>query len=364
MLYYVTLTQICGLKCIYCQNTPDPRVQPINLDYDISVLRRFIQQDPEPYICFYGGDPLLRIDLMEMIMDEIPAKKFIVQTNGLNLVRLKKRYLERIDTLLISIDGREETTDYYRGKGVYKKVLENTRYIIRNGFRGDLVARMAVSGRTDIFLDVLHLLNLDDPGFTHVHWQLDMLWDYPPAQRFTNLDKWILNSYNPGISRLIRYWIEEIRNGVVLGIAPFKGVVWSLLTGENKRRLRCGSGIDAFGISTDGRITACPIAPEYSFNVVGHIKSTKPEELPYSVVVGEPCISCEYYDICGGRCLFANKTKLWGISGFRKVCSTVFHLINELESSLPLIKKYIDEGIVRIEEFKYPPYINSVEVIP
>ncbi len=364
MLYYVTLTQVCGLKCIYCQNTPDPRIQPISLSYDLSLLKRFIEMDPEPYICFYGGDPLTNIDLLKRVMDEIPAKRFIIQTNGLNLHKLDGEYLQRIDTLLVSLDGREETTDYYRGMGVYRRVLENVRYALSNGFKGDLIARMAVSGKTDVFLDVVHLLSLKDPKFNHVHWQLDVLWDYPPAQRYSDFDKWIEYSYNPGISRLVKYWLDSLLSGNVLGIVPFKGIIWSMLTGENMRRLRCGSGIDAFSISTDGRIVACPIAPEYSFNIVGDIRVNKPEDLPFSSVVGEPCISCDYYDLCGGRCLFANKTMLWGEDGFRKVCRTVIHLINELKKILPVVEDLIEKGIVDMEDLRYPPYINTVEIIP
>ena len=364
MLYYITLTQVCGLKCVYCQNTPDPRIQPIDLNYDIDILKNFISMDPEPYICFYGGDPLMRVDLIRMIMDQVPAKKYIIQTNGLNLHRLGGEYIKRIDTLLVSIDGREETTDYYRGKGVYKKVLEGIRWARRNGFKGDLVARMAVSGKTNIFEDVVHLISLSDLGFDHVHWQLDALWDYPPAQRYDDFDKWVGESYNPGISRLIRYWVDEMEKGYVPGIAPFKGIIWSMLTGENTGRLRCGSGIDAFGVSTDGRIIACPIAPEYKFNIIGDIWSSKPQQLPYSSVVSGPCTTCKYFDLCGGRCLFANKTMLWGEEGFKKVCGTVIHLIRELRGVLPKIKDMLKRGIVEMDMLRYPPYTNSVEIIP
>ena len=364
MLYYIVLTQVCGLKCIYCQNTPDPRIQPINFSIDLNDLKRFISMDPNPYICFYGGDPLMRIDLVEKIMDEIPAKKYIIQTNAINLNKMKRRYLEHIDTLLVSIDGREEVNDYYRGEGVYKKVLENVRYALDNGFHGDLVARMAVSGKTDIYLDVRHLVELDNPHFDHVHWQLDVLWDFPPAQRYENFDLWMDNIYNPGITRLINYWITNMDKGFLLGIVPFIGIMWSLLTGEKRRYLRCGAGIDAFGITTDGRIMACPIAPEYKFNIIGDIWNSRPSDLPYKAKIGEPCLSCKYYDLCGGRCLFANKTMLWGETGFKKVCKTVYHLIDSLREVEPLVRKYISEDKVALEMFNYPPYPNSIEVIP
>ncbi len=363
MLYYITLTTICNLNCKYCGNNPDPRIQPLNLSIPISDIKKFISIDPEPYICFYGGEPLLQIDLVKAIMNSIPAKKFILQTNGILLHKLEPSYIKRFSDILVSIDGRPEINDYYRGLGTYKAVLKNIKYIREVGFQGNVIARMAVSGKSDIYREVRHLVELDNPHFDYVHWQLDVMWDSPPYQRYENFDEWIENVYNPGISKLVDYWVNELSKGRFRGIIPFMGIMHTLLTGE-KVELRCGSGINAFAITTDGRILACPIAPEFSFNRLGTIYDTKPQDLPYKVTVEEPCTSCEYLDICGGRCLFANKTKLWGIDGFRKVCKTVIHLINELKKARDVVADMVKRGMYSVEDFRYPKYPNSIEVIP
>lgn len=362
MLYYIILTQVCGLKCIYCMNEPNSRIMPIHLEIDIGKIRRFISRDPEPIICFYGGDPTMRLDLVTRIMDEVPAKHYVIQTNGVMLHRLHPEYIRRFDTILLSIDGRRETTDSYRGRGVYEKVIDRARYVRSVGFKGDLVARMTVSSSSDIYEEVTHLLSLNGL-FTHVHWQLDVLWDYPPMQRYDDFDGWI-ERYNDGVSRLIQLWIREMEEGRVLGIAPFKGLMWSMLTGERTRYLRCGSGIDAYAIATDGRILACPIAPEFRFNVVGHIDRDGLDSIGGKALIGEPCLSCDYYDLCGGRCFFTNKTMFWGEEGFHKVCRTVFHLVDELRRVEPRIRELIDEGVIDMNMIKYPPYTNSVEIIP
>ena len=358
------LTQVCNLKCIYCGNEPDPELMPVEMDYDISLLKSFISQDPHPDICFYGGEPALRIELMEKIMDAIPAEHFILQTNGTRLREIKDRYLHRFDTILISIDGRPEINDYYRGKGTYQRVIDNLKDIRERGFKGDVIARMAVSGKSDIYEEVKHLIELKNPHFDHVHWQLDALWDFPPARRYDDFDKWVNENYNPGITKLIDYWYKHMANhGVVLGIVPFLGIMKSLLCNE-KTKLRCGAGLNAFAITTNGIVTVCPIAPEFEFAKVGNIHINKPQELPGKVTIGEPCTSCNVYDICGGRCLFANKTKLWGIQGFHKVCETVKHLIHELQRIKPKIEELIQRDVVSKEDFYYPPYNNSTEIIP
>jgi len=364
MLYYITLTSLCNQKCVYCGNTGDIDVRPINPKYTITELKRFLDEDPDIIICFYGGEPLLRLDLIKEIIDNIDASRFILQTNGLLLDRLEKAYLEKLDTILVSIDGRREITDYYRGEGSYDKVLNNIRFIRKHGFSGELIARMAVSSKTDIYLDVLHLLEMEDPRFDYVHWQLDALWDYPPYQRYMDFDLWLHNNYNQGITKLVRYWINNIiEKHYMPGIVPFLGISYSLITNKSTK-LRCLSGIEAFAISTDGRILACPIAPEYSFNILGDIYKTSIKDLPNKIELDEPCYSCYYLWICGGRCLFTNKTKLWGLDGFMKVCESVKHLVNELMKYKELLLELIEQGYISVESFRYPKYPNSIEVIP
>jgi len=343
---------------------PNPSIMPIHLSINIDTIKNFIEKDPDPIICFYGGDPLYRIDLVKRIMDEIKASHYIIQTNGIMLHKLNEEYLKRIDTLLVSIDGRPEVTDYYRGEGIYDRVIRNTKIILKKGFKGDLVARMTISGKSDVYKDVKHLVELDDPKFTHVHWQLDALWDYPPAQRYDNFARWVKYNYNPGIDKLIRYWMKNMEDGYVAGIAPFKGLMWSMLTGENKNILRCGSGDFAFAIGTDGRILACPIAPEFKFNLIGYIDNLNPADLPGRVKINGICRACEYYEYCGGRCLFSNKTMLWGLEGFKTVCSTVKHLIKRLLGVKDRVWELINENIIDLNELRYPPYPNTVEIIP
>jgi len=125
MLYYIILTTVCNQRCIYCCNNPDPSIQPLNLQIKIDDIKKFISYDKDPYICFYGGEPTLRPDLMLEIIEKIKAKKFILQTNGLRLDKLDWDIIKNLDVILVSIDGRKEVTDYYRGKGTYEKVIRN-----------------------------------------------------------------------------------------------------------------------------------------------------------------------------------------------------------------------------------------------
>jgi putative peptide-modifying radical SAM enzyme len=365
MLYFVVLTHACNLRCDYCgYGEEHAKLESVEISYTVRDLKNFLSQDPEPDIIFYGGEPLLRLPLMEKIIDSIPAKRFLLQTNALLLRDLKPRHLKRFSTILVSIDGRKETTNHYRGKEVYDQILDNLRLIRQEGFRGDLVARMTASENTNIFQDVMHLAKLQDPKFDHVHWQLDVLWDSPPESRWKNFEKWITDSYDPGVAKLVAAWGEELlERGRVLPIVPFTGVMWTLLTGEPVS-LRCGAGIDSFAVSVSGDITVCPIAPEWEFAKVGTIFKSHPQDLPKRIQIGAPCTGCGSLDICGGRCLFANKTKLWGETGFRKICSSTKTMFKELAGLKPEILEMISENRMSKGEFHYPQFNNSLEVIP
>ncbi|WXG44651.1 MAG: TIGR04084 family radical SAM/SPASM domain-containing protein [Promethearchaeati archaeon SRVP18_Atabeyarchaeia-1] len=365
MLYFTVLTHACNLSCKYCGYVEDCNESaPREIEYNVQDLKNFLAQDPKPSIIFYGGEPLVRQHLLEQIMDSIPAESFLLQTNATELRNLGREYLKKLGAILVSIDGRRETTDRYRGEGVYDKILHNLQGIRQNGFAGDLIARMTASEHTDIFLDVSHLLELKNPEFNHVHWQIDALWDSPPDLRWNNFERWIGESYDPGIERLVRMWGDSlVRHGKVLPILPFTGIMRTLLNGGNAG-LRCGAGIDSFAVTTSGEITVCPIAPEWEFARVGSIFQSKPSDLPRRVEVGAPCTSCDILDLCGGRCLFTNKTKLWGEGGFRSVCRSTRAMIAELKQLKGQVVELISRKMISPDEFEYAPYNNGTETIP
>ncbi|MCF2138227.1 MAG: TIGR04084 family radical SAM/SPASM domain-containing protein [Candidatus Thorarchaeota archaeon] len=360
MNYHLVLTRKCNLNCEYCHGGEEAG-SVTEIQYSFEELDRFLAKDDDPQIMMYGGEPTLRIPLMIEIMDRYPQARYMLQTNALLLSQIPEAYVKRFHSILVSIDGREHVTDGYRSKGVYRRVLENVRWLERIGYTGDVVARMAVSQHSDIYEEVRHLLDLRDPTFKHVHWQLNVVWD--AEGNWTDFDGWVANSYNPGISRLVREWVDKIEEGVIEGIVPFMPLMYTLLTGKTSL-LRCGSGIDTFAIHIDGSIGVCPISPDWEWSIVGDIRETDPKSLRNVMLVDEPCPSCEVYGICGGRCLFANKERLWGQEGFDKICDTVKYLIRELQNQVPRVRQLVERGIISVDDFDYPEFNNGCEIIP
>lgn len=374
MHFYVTLTNNCNLKCRYCYGKSCEDFGsdfhglavdyslPSSIAYDTEELQTFLHRDRDPVLVFYGGEPLLRMDKLREIMDQMETNRFMIQTNGLLLDKLEPEYVNKFETILVSIDGDESLNDYYRGKGTYCTVAKNVQRIRENGFRGEIVARMTVGEETEIDRQVLALARNKELPVSSVHWQLDALFwqnDFP-KRRFA---EWATQSYNPRLSNLIHAWIEHMRSsGEVLRLYPLVAVMRSLLMGESSR-LRCGAGWIMFNIQTDGNITPCPVMAGIKDFYLGNIRETTPESLRDAVFVSEPCTGCEVYSICGGRCLYANATKLWGNEGFSQVCGTVRNMVDALHEVLPDVRLLIDEGRIQLEDFEYTKY-NSCEIIP
>ncbi len=361
MIFNIQLTLHCNLKCTYCQATADGSPFPPRINYSIETLKNFIQQDPDPIIAFYGGEPLLEIPLMEKIMDSINVKHYILQTNGLLLHKVPPEYINRFHTILLSIDGREAITDLHRGAGTHRKVLKNAQLIRENGFQGELIARMTVSQEHHIYPEVKWLLRLENPQFDSVHWQLDMMFN--ERSLWPNLEDWISNTYNPQISRLISDWVTTMREeSRVLKIYPFLGVLDRLLFEKNKK-LHCGAGWIWQNICTDGTIAACPVGADFQPFRMGNIRHTAPLDTYDSILIGDPCPQCEIFEICGGRCLYANMFKPWGEEGYRLVCQTVFHLVKELRKAEYEIRELLSSGQLQPTAFAYLKY-NCCEIIP
>jgi putative peptide-modifying radical SAM enzyme len=335
---------------------------PSSITYDIETLRDFIQRDREPAIVFYGGEPLLQMEKLGEIMDQLTACRFMIQTNGLLLGKLDPEYVKKFEAILVSIDGDEALTDHYRGEGTYRNVARNILRVRDSGFKGEIVARMTVGEETDIDRQVLALIQSSDLPVSSVHWQLDALFwqnDFP-KRRFA---QWATDSYNPRLRKLIRAWVEHMKNdGEVLRLYPLVGVMQSIL-GNESSPLRCGAGWIMFNIQTDGNITPCPVMAGMKDFYLGNVRETSPDSLRDAVFVSEPCTECQIYHTCGGRCLYANATKLWGDEGFSQVCGTVKNMVDSLRETLPEIRHLIDDGRISVEDFQYPKY-NSCEIIP
>ncbi len=376
MFFHVIVTTDCNLQCRYCfgetlddfdedfaDNLEVDYFLPSQISYDLEELRRFCEKDPDCTLTFYGGEPLLASEKIKQIMDTVEPEHFMIQTNGLLLDRLEPKYTNRFHTILVSIDGEETLTDYYRGKDTFRKVVDNLKLLKRNGFSGELIARMTVMEQTDIQKQVKWLLNNGEFSFSSVHWQLNAgFWGNDFQRR--NFESWAKTSYISGVEKLAQFWVDQMeQKGVVLKLYPLLGIAESLLNNEKKCLLRCGGGWINYAIQTDGYIIPCPTMWGMKNHYLGNVHDADPLKLKKVLVDQKPCSECSILSICGGRCLYANVTKRWSDDSYAKVCYTVEQLVSAVKSEIPRIRQLLKNRKIRLEDFEYMRY-NGCEIIP
>jgi uncharacterized protein len=376
MFFHVILTSDCNLQCKYCfgeslddfdeEFGDDIEIDyelPRKLNYDLALLDNFCSRDPDCVLTFYGGEPLMQIDKLRQIMDKVSPKHYMMQTNGVLLDKLEPKYVNRFHTLLVSIDGEEALTDYYRGKGIFRKVMDNLKLIKQNGYSGELIARMTIMEQTDIEKQVKWLLSNDEFPFTSVHWQLNAgFWGNDYQRR--SFEEWTKTSYIPGVRALTRFWVDQMEEtGKMLKLYPILGIAESLLHNEKNTLMRCGSGWINYSIQTDGYILPCPTMWGMKKYYLGHIKDADPLNLRKLFVEQKPCSECPTLGVCGGRCLYTNIVKRWPDEEYDKVCHTVRELIASVEAELPRIRQLIASGELSLADFDYLKY-NGAEIIP
>ncbi len=370
MHYHIILTEKCNLQCKYCyeksmQEFSNGLEKKFTFDYsepsttkiNIQKLKTFILKDPNPVIIFYGGEPLLQINKIKEIMDNINVP-YRMQTNGQLLHLLPKRYINRITKILISIDGNEQITDKYRGEGTYKKIIQNVNYIKQNNYRGELIARMTVAqDNPNIYQNVQNILKIGI--FDSVHWQLDA--NFYKTDFEKEKISVFFNNYNMSITKLVEWWIQEIQNKKIHRLYPFIGLTSRLLGLDKETKIMCGAGHSGYAISTSGKIVACPIMNNIKDFECGNL-DTNPSNLKKINIIN-PCTECEEQKICGGRCLYSNYAKLWGEEGEKIICDSIKYLIKKLKKNIPKIKQAIKQKRVFVKDFKYEKYFGP-EIIP
>lgn len=255
------LTNRCNSQCIHCYANywSHNSIKELSTSQIKSLLKE-LSQDGCCRISFSGGEPLLRKDLGELIEYGISLGLGItVNSNGI-LVPEYIDILKKVDSLAISLDGRPEHHDIFRGKGSGRKALEAVKLAVKNGLR--------VHTNT-----VLHKYNLED-----IDYILGLAGEYGFRAEFNLV---ITNIFGEGISseeikpsneeyrKAIKYIIEKKKKGapILFSSSCYKSVLehWVdfrkeavIKESETPGIPECPAGKFFCLIDAEGRLWSCP----------------------------------------------------------------------------------------------------------
>ena len=156
---WLLLTNNCNLSCEYCWRTKLHKGNEVK-DMSIETADKsveFLKENGEEGIAitFFGGEPLLRFDLIKYIMQKYPTLNYIVYTNAtlltdeiIDFFHSKRDFIR----IVLSIDGKEETNKASRGVTFDEHMV---RRVFTEFLEGSV--RMTVANPTDCYEDALRL---------------------------------------------------------------------------------------------------------------------------------------------------------------------------------------------------------------
>ena len=188
MEYIIHLTENCNLNCAYCYEKKKDKTKDISfenikkiIDYEAN------QKHKKTRIIFYGGEPLLKKDLIKATIEYINSKKcktkfsYGITTNGTLLDDEFLEYMKRsnFDSIGYSIDGDMASHDLNRctidGKGTYNIVKENAKKVL-NYF--DQATAMMVVTKNNLSMLSASVRNIIDIGFKVINIAFDYTYDW------------------------------------------------------------------------------------------------------------------------------------------------------------------------------------------
>lgn len=139
------VTDRCNIDCRYCfVRNKNQNISEISIEQIFNLIDRFTKLDGKT-IALSGGEPLLRIDLLDIIKYALNNDLEVsVLTNGTLLEDLLPKFIEKKLLsgklhLQISLDGiQSSTVDYLRGLNTLHKVMNAIKMIDEQGYIGNI----------------------------------------------------------------------------------------------------------------------------------------------------------------------------------------------------------------------------------
>lgn len=289
-------TLTCNLKCTYCSlGVGDVVGSQDKVSYTVDALDAFIRRhlsEHEVYVTFYGGEPTLNLDFIKEIMGRYPTFRFQLQTNGTLLDNLPDSVLSNLSNILLSIDGGEAITDGFRGRGVYRQVVKNTR-AVRDRMAGTFTARVTWSNEETSFEELDELANT----FDYVYFQFVAgEGTYTPAA---------IEKKKAVITQLVDKFFAGDK---LYPMIPIMGIVRNKVLPTRATELyhgktQCRVSTHILNVMPDGKIFPCPdmmYAPEM---LQGDVIANWLKPSPLQPHPGMPCDRCEAQPWCRGNCM-------------------------------------------------------------
>ncbi|MCD3246641.1 SPASM domain-containing protein [Clostridium botulinum C] len=322
------LVQGCNMGCSYCFGDSGEYNNKGEMSFNTAkdaidfLVNNSPNKEKNLQITFFGGEPLLKIDLIKQIVNyckKIEKKsnkkfEFSMTTNGTLLNEEIEKYLIDNNVFIqLSIDGDKETHDknrYFKSKlGSYDLIIKNTDNLRKNNL---ISARATI---TKYNLGLVEIFNhLDQLGFSFVA--------MAPAHNLLSEDDYEV--LKKETSRLIHYFEFLIKNNQINKASRIK-FQWDDLNKIHsgyKRLMPCGVGRNMVAVDINGELYPCHrfvgcdefkigTIVEKTINNINFINSI-------NVLNQSKCNKCWIKNLCIGGCPHESYSITGKIGGYNK----------------------------------------------
>ncbi|MCX8087189.1 MAG: radical SAM protein [Rhodocyclaceae bacterium] len=352
----------CNLKCTYCSlGVGDVLGSQTEIKYDLDQLARFIDthlKGKEIYVTFYGGEPTLNRRMMEDVMRRFPEFRYQLQTNGTLLDALPEWVLAKLSNILVSIDGGETITDGYRGRGIWRQVIDNLAKV-HDKVGGTITARVTW-GNPDTTFEELDELATAIEAIDYVYWQFvadEMYFGDAVEKRKAVLVKLIDKFFS--------------RTDELYPFIPLMGIVRNKLLPNRGIELyggltQCRVSSHLINVMPSGEIYPCPdmmYAPEMK---MGEIQGNWLKKSPLQPTPAMPCEACEAFSWCRRNCMknlwlgYVKRDERYRKNVVEPICELVKFIGREIDKhdphawfahlSVPVRKRLVDNEVYEYVE--------------
>lgn len=328
MNYRLYLTENCNLKCKYCYeaNKTTKEIDFANIkdiiDYEIK------QKNKNSLINFYGGEPLLRKDLIYKTIDYIKSKKtktkfnYGLATNGVLLDDEFLKYVKKnnFTHIAYSFDGNKEIQNRNRimtdGEGSFDIVEKNAKKALKN--LKNVVAMVTVTKNTlqNLSDSVDYLIGL---GFKIINLQFD----YTANWNDKDLEK-IENEYR----KVAEIYYKNIAKKKQINILIFDKKIRTYIDDNCECNEECKFGMRNLYVATDGNLYPCVQFVDNPQYIIGNCKdgldvNKRNLLIKNAFKENDTCKQCAIKNRCNHTCCCKNYVTMHDINKVSPiVCQT------------------------------------------
>lgn len=358
MNYTIHLTEGCNLNCTYCYE--NNYYNKINNEISFENIKKIIDRESDTngqscLITFYGGEPLLKKDLIYKTVEYVKSKKtttkfyFSMTTNGTLMDEDFIRFVKKNDFINISysIDGNQSTHDLNRcftnGTGSFSIVEKNAINLIKV-FKST-VAMMVVTKNNlhNLCENIKYLYSL---GFETFNTQFNYSEDW-------NDDDLIV--IEKELEKISDFYYETMSNNKKISVIIFDEKIRSHVNDDFDCNVSCIKKHNTVHVGVDGKFYYCVQFVYNSEYHLGDCENGVDNELLNNIFskLGKEhpeCDSCSIKTRCKHKCPCKNFALTQDVNGLSPVVCEFERLFIRISDKLAE-KLYNEKNDLFIQKF-------------